>query len=1584
MNDFLLRPLKLGHLFIKESMPFKYFILALIVYFLLGRISLFAQCQLTPSFDQYVWALDDSGADLNWKDYDIGELTLNDNGNGTLLLTGSIINGRDADWHTSTATSCGIQDEWNVSLTLSDVQAWAEFQGSYVVDENCPSAYTGLDYWAVSGTLTGIGCNAGRTININAASSGYRLQIGWGGNSQSCNFGFSTWFDASENGQKVYADIYAHLDESCYTTLRPSGIPTAQPNDYSYNCSDGVEVECIADGAKGQSVTTLNVPNSGNVFQIVAEIVYKGSNPGSSIMIDIDGSSYVLDRFIPSGNSSNVYVYRGLISGSGSTITYTDFNFNSSLQSVKLYVFRNTPTDQEQSGIFTYLSGYNDILNFNIPLPTQSFVRDVVVKVPLSELTMDGRYITLTAEAGGVSRTVTQFYKDPNDPFGCCFNEIAISLNGVPGSASQVNFTVDTRNPGNGGQQTVNGQSYTIAGAVTVLSSCFDCPAEKIVIDIWNDDASCIDKGGLCGDARFTSTDNSSWTDVATFQDPICDPNNCFDQVIVTIYSAASDLNKTRDPAFVNQVNRSYPIEINGVQIGTVNPTEVAYTCYACEPTPTYTFNVTPADVNYNYNGTNTIDLNFLEVNNSATYPQDICVAWVELDFKVVQCRPVCTTPTANDDGGGSFNACPNETVNGNVSTNDLNLSSPTYSLINDVSEGNLTFNNNGTFTYAPNQDFCGEDQFTYRVCNDGQTEPECCDEATVVISVSEDQNPVLQNIPPNTTVECDQIPAIPGNVTATDNCAGNLSLNFYEEISLTSNGNGQECGCGPNILTNGGLEQHSSSLTFSNNFQGNPAEDIENGEDDAITGWRPGLSYPRAFYIDDTQNRVNNPEGDYFMWFPGQWDCWVSKYSFLNNPNLEEGKIYTLCFDVAPWNVSLDANGFPDGGSVSQGTGGVQIELKFEDGSVHTVKTWDNIAASSSWTNLNWTTLTYSFRVSNASKIKTFYLTNRKDHGLAFDNFKIAESCTDIPGECFQEYTIWRTWTAQDICENKAKKTQIITVEDNTPPIITPPANDTVMVECDGNGNQAELQAWLDNHGGATAVDNCGNVTWTYDFDFNQFLFECGGEGWGFATFYAEDDCGNRSPYRGIFKILDTTKPNITTPASDATFECDGNGNTADINAWLADNGGARGNDICSPFHWEHNYFGLTNDCGATGMAEVTFKIIDDCGNERTTTATVRIEDTKDPVVTCNPEDKVHECTSDNEAVANAWNTANIARLEACSSDDCGFVTVQSDFDYRDLSDLCGSTGSFEVTYTITDECGRSVTKRATFTVDDNTPPSPVCQDITVQLDENGLASITPEMIDNGSNDVCGNVTLVSVEPNNFNTTQCGTRVPVTLTVRDDCGNESTCTANVKVECFDLALRKVLGPGENTRVFPNDDITFRIHVFNQGSLDASNIKITDYIPTGLALNDNDWNSNNNTFTIPFLAAGDETFVDITLNATQQTPGTIINIAEIRSAEAPTGFAPDDIDSQTDNNPTNDAGGANNQPSDDAIDGDGTGAPGSFDPTTDEDDADPEDIVIGNFDLALRKEYLDTKPFKTRRNGYFHHYCFQSGNSWCK
>lgn len=81
-----------------------------------------------------------------------------------------------------------------------------------------------------------------------------------------------------------------------------------------------------------------------------------------------------------------------------------------------------------------------------------------------------------------------------------------------------------------------------------------------------------------------------------------------------------------------------------------------------------------------------------------------------------------------------------------------------------------------------------------------------------------------------------------------------------------------------------------------------------------------------------------------------------------------------------------------------------------------------------------------------------------------------------------------------------------------------------------------------------------------------------------------------------------------------------------------------------------------------------------------------------------------------------------------------------------------------------------------------DTEPPLAMCQGvIRIQLDENGNASITPEMVDNGSTDNEG-IESFSIDITNFSCSDIGEN-SVILTVTDVTGNTSLCTATVIVE---------------------------------------------------------------------------------------------------------------------------------------------------------------------------------------------------------
>ncbi len=189
-------------------------------------------CALTNPYPGF--PIDFLNDNSGWVDYNLGnDLTLIDNGNGTKNILGTITNGTPVDFGAGmNGTSCGATDGWTMNLTLSDKMDWVTFQaagGSANVHANCNAQIANLDYWDVSGTLVGTGCNAGRTLTINGPKAPYRLQIGTGGNSgdSACEFGMSTWFDMEENGTVINADIYAFLEEDCYTNINCTVVDIA-------------------------------------------------------------------------------------------------------------------------------------------------------------------------------------------------------------------------------------------------------------------------------------------------------------------------------------------------------------------------------------------------------------------------------------------------------------------------------------------------------------------------------------------------------------------------------------------------------------------------------------------------------------------------------------------------------------------------------------------------------------------------------------------------------------------------------------------------------------------------------------------------------------------------------------------------------------------------------------------------------------------------------------------------------------------------------------------------------------------------------------------------------------------------------------------------------------------------------------------------------------------------------------------------------------------------------------------------------------------------------------------------------------
>jgi len=113
--------------------------------------------------------------------------------------------------------------------------------------------------------------------------------------------------------------------------------------------------------------------------------------------------------------------------------------------------------------------------------------------------------------------------------------------------------------------------------------------------------------------------------------------------------------------------------------------------------------------------------------------------------------------------------------------------------------------------------------------------------------------------------------------------------------------------------------------------------------------------------------------------------------------------------------------------------------------------------------------------------------------------------------GSCLYNFTLTRTWRAQDLCGNSTSATQVITVQDTQLPVfVNPPADITVQCEC-----------YCVPIPIAVATDNCGPATVTYLGEV-QSPGDCSTGYTLTRTWVASDLCGNTSVHTQVIHLCD------------------------------------------------------------------------------------------------------------------------------------------------------------------------------------------------------------------------------------------------------------------------------------------------------------------------------------------------------------------------------------------------------------------------------------------------------------------------------
>jgi gliding motility-associated-like protein len=361
-------------------------------------------------------------------------------------------------------------------------------------------------------------------------------------------------------------------------------------------------------------------------------------------------------------------------------------------------------------------------------------------------------------------------------------------------------------------------------------------------------------------------------------------------------------------------------------------------------------------------------------------------------------------------------------------------------------------------------------------------------------------------------------------------------------------------------------------------------------------------------------------------------------------------------------------------------------------------------------------------------------------------------------------------TWTATDSAGNTATCTQLVTVIDNENPVITCPSAITINTDLGQCTSTASI-------GLATATDNCGVPTVSNDA---PTAFPIGDTT---VTWTATDSAGNTLICTQIVTVVDAENPVITCPTA-ITINTDLGQCTSTASLGLA-----TATDNCGVPT-------VTNDAPTVfpiGDTTVTWTATDSAGNTASCTQIVTVVDNELPIV------QTQDITIILDASGNA--TITPAMVDNGSADNCTIASMTLDSTSFD----CTNIGTpILVTLTVTDISGNTASATALVTVEDTTGPIVITQDISVALDNSGIAMITPEMIDNGSYDACG-VASMSLNLTSFTCPRLDEVQVVTLTVTDSNGNANTADAYVSFTGLDIDLDAIADSCDNEL---NPDIT--------------------------------------------------------------------------------------------------------------------------------------------------------------------------------
>ncbi|MES2573745.1 MAG: gliding motility-associated C-terminal domain-containing protein [Bacteroidota bacterium] len=487
--------------------------------------------------------------------------------------------------------------------------------------------------------------------------------------------------------------------------------------------------------------------------------------------------------------------------------------------------------------------------------------------------------------------------------------------------------------------------------------------------------------------------------------------------------------------------------------------------------------------------------------------------------------------------------------------------------------------------------------------------------------------------------------------------------------------------------------------------------------------------------------------------------------------------------------------------------------------------------------------------------------VTDEADNCSGTVNVSVADSNNQGSGCKGNPYIITRTYTLTDCSGNSTDLVQTITVEDDTVPTFTAPADTEIFTSASCTYDASvELTGDVINE-----ADNCSSEL---NATFSDAITEtCKVSKIITRTWSLIDKCGNKAENQvQTITVSDKIVPTFTAPANTEIFttaSC-----TYDVSVEFTGDVTDEADNCSTGLNATFSDSMVAANCEGSKIITRTWSLVDKCGNQaENQIQIITISDKTAPTWTTEIDflNTTVEC-SDTTALETAQAKFPVA-TDNCDLDVTNIIKTTGQFV---ANEGCANSGRYTNTWTVTDACGNlSAEFTQIITIEDKTPPVIVsCTTNQSIATDSNCQAIVPDFTSIVVTDNCSSPESITVtqSPVAGNVVQSGT-TSIIVTAKDACGNQTSCEAQLIITNFIVA---------------NDDVGSAVNGYTGGTA-YTNVLSNDLLNCGQATTQN--------VTISFISS---THSGITLSGTDVViaPGTpagpyslVYQICEIANPE---------------------------------------------------------------------------------------------------